>query len=202
MSGSSEQTTDRTLSDERSGVKTYIALFRGINVGGHNVLPMQDLVSILQGLGLRDVRTYIQSGNAVFRSPGSDAAALSDRIGAAVEASHGFRPEVMVLSLEELRAAEEACPYPVDPDSKLVHLCFLAGPALDPDLEKMDAMKTATEEYVLADRVLYLHAPDGIGRSKLAAKVERLLGVSTTGRNWRSVTKILEMAEKNEGGGG
>lgn len=82
-----------------------VALFRGINVGGRNRLPMKELVSELEALGLSDVGTYIQSGNAVVRGGTESPAGLSDRIAAAVEASHGFRPRVIVLTLEELRAA-------------------------------------------------------------------------------------------------
>jgi len=82
---------------------TWIALFRGINVGGHRRLPMKELKAELENLGLTDVRTYIQCGNVLFRSAESDAAALSETIASAVEKSHGFRSEVLVLDLAEFR---------------------------------------------------------------------------------------------------
>lgn len=178
-------------------MNTWIALFRGINVGGHRKLPMKELVSVLEKLGLTDVNTYIQSGNAVFRSGAKKAARLADRIAGAIQTSHGFSPRVLVLSLEAFRAAVRKCPFaPADADAKTVHLFFLAEPANDADLEALNAVKAGAEEYVLTENVFYLHAPHGIGRSKLAERVERSLGVPATARNWRSVTRILALAER------
>ncbi len=163
---------------------------------------MKELVTELESLGLCDVKTYIQSGNAIFRSGETAASVLADRIANAIQSSHGFQPRVMVLSLEEFRAAAAANPFPTgDAQSKTVHLYFLAEPSTNPDLAGMDAVKADGEEYVLATRVLYLHAPDGVGKSKLAGRVERLLGVQATARNWRSVKKILEIASRCETAG-
>lgn len=178
-------------------MNTWIALFRGINVGGHRKLPMKELVTELENLGLSDVTTYIQSGNAIFRSVETEPSVLSDRIANAIQSSHGFQPRVLVLSLEEFRAAAAASPFPTaDAESKTVHLYFLSEPTTKPDLDAMDAVKKDREEYVLSKKVLYLRTPDGFGKSKLAERVERSLGVEATARNWRSVTKILEIAEQ------
>ncbi len=175
---------------------TWIALFRGINVGGHGRLPMKELVAILEELGLSDVKTYIQSGNVVFRSRASNAGRLADRIARAVESSRGFRPQVVLLTADALRHAADASPFPKgEAAMKTVHLCFLAEPSTAPDFATMDRVKSATEEYALIDDVFYLHAPDGIARSKLAAQVERCLGVPTTSRNWRTVERVLALAE-------
>ena len=120
-------------------MRTWIALFRGINVGGHRKLPMKELVAGLEKLGLSDVRTYIQSGNAVFRSKDADPTKLSDRIASAVEASHGFLPQVLVLSLEALQAAAAANPFPAsDAAARMVHLFLLKEAPTRPDLEAMD----------------------------------------------------------------
>jgi uncharacterized protein (DUF1697 family) len=179
-------------------MKTWIALFRGINVGGHGKLPMKELVAEMEALGLSDVRTYIQSGNAVFRSERASSSKLAGRLARAIEASHGFLPQVIVLSLEAFEAAAAASPFPKsDAADKTVHLLFLSAPATDADVEAMNRVKASSEEFELASTVLYLHTPDGFGRSKLATKVERLLGVPATGRNWRSVTKILELARSS-----
>lgn len=179
-------------------MNTWVALLRGINVGGHHKLPMKELVAELTDPGLSDVETYIQSGNVVFCSRETDASSLSERIGSTIRSSHGFEPKVMVLSREELRAAAEANPFPqADAEPTTVHLFFLAEPAAEPDLELADAVKAPSEELVLTEKVLYLHTPDGLGRSKLGAKVEKVLGgVQTTARNWRTVRKVLEMAER------
>jgi uncharacterized protein (DUF1697 family) len=176
-------------------LKTYIALFRGINVVGRNKLPMKQLVSILEGLGLKDVVTYIQSGNAVFRSRASDASRLATKIGAAVEKARGFRPDVMLLEPSELETAMNANPFREgEAEPNKLHLYFLASAPEKPDLAALQDIASARERFSLAGKVFYLHAPDGIGRSKLAARVEKSLGVSATARNWRTVVKVAEMA--------
>jgi uncharacterized protein (DUF1697 family) len=182
-------------------MNTWIALFRGINVGGNNPLPMKDLREDLAGLGLEEVRTYIQSGNAVFRSEGAEGAeALAERIAAAVEARHGHRPRVLLLEAAELRGARDTNPYPgAEDDPKSVHLYFLASAPTAPDLATLEAARAPTEAFHLEGRIFYLHAPAGVGRSKLAAKAEKLLGVPATARNWRTVGKLCEMAEEAEG---
>ena len=175
----------------------YVALFRGINVGGHNKLPMRELKELLAGLGLQDVATYIQSGNVVFESEEADKAVLSERICTAVSQSHGFAPQVLLLMAEEFTQAAAANPYPeAEEEPKTLHLYFLEGVPPEPDMEKLEALKGDTENFRLIDKVFYLHAPDGIGRSKLAARVEKALGVAVTARNWRSVSKIMEMAKR------
>ena len=178
-------------------MNTWIALFRGINVGGHRRLPMKELVVELEKLDLSDVNTYIQSGNAIFHSDETSASKLSEMIAQAIETSHGFRPDVMVLSADAFRAAAEDNPFPTsEAASKTVHLYFLAGSPTTPKLSLLNAAQTGREEYRLGQQVLYLHTPDGFGNSKLAQKVPQALGVSATARNWRTVTKILEIAEQ------
>lgn len=173
-----------------------IALFRGINVGGRNSLPMKALCTILESLGCSQVKTYIQSGNVVFRHASNDDEKLSRDIGAAIENEFGFLPKVLILTATELQRAVDNNPFAdATSEPKTLHLGFLAKQATNADLESIESLKSASETFVLADRVFYLHAPDGIGRSKLAARVEKLLGVATTGRNWRTVSKILEMSQ-------
>ena len=180
---------------ELTPVETHIALFRGINVGGRNLLPMRELVERLQTIGLRDVSTYIQSGNVVFRSREDDTVDLADRIGSVIHKSHGFTPEVMILTLDQLEDALASNPYPqAEHEPKSLHLFFLATIPDDTNLEFLESIKRDSEDFELRGRVFYLHAPDGIGRSKLAAGVERTLGVPVTARNWRSAQKILDMA--------
>ncbi len=177
-------------------MRTYIALFRGINVGGRNALPMKELVAILQDLGSNDVRTYIQSGNALFRSKESDVSRLSRRIRAAVNERRGFEPHVMLLELADLERAIRENPFPeAETDPRTLHAGFLAEPPGSPNLAGLEKLKASNERYHLGDRVFYLHAPDGIGRSKLAAGAERLLGVPMTDRNWRTVCTIRDMAK-------
>jgi uncharacterized protein (DUF1697 family) len=177
---------------------TYIALFRGINVGGKNKLPMKDLVATLENVGCQDVATYIQSGNAVFQSEEQDASLLSETIEAAIKERHGFEPLVLVLASEEMERAMGSNPFPgTESEPKTLHLYFLAAPPENPDLDALEGIKGDRERFVLGDGVFYLHAPDGIGRSKLAANIEKLLGVPVTARNWRTVRKVMEMAQQH-----
>ena len=173
----------------------YVALLRGINVGGHNKLPMQDLRDILAALGCEDIKTYIQSGNAVFRS-GDDQTTLRSKIETAVDKQFGFTPKVLLLTIDDYQSILSANPFPEATDNpKSLHVSFLSEVPLDPNLDALDALKSPTENYALLANAFYLHAPDGIGRSKLAAKVEKCLGVQTTGRNWRTVIKVAELAK-------
>jgi uncharacterized protein (DUF1697 family) len=177
---------------------TYIALFRGINVGGKNKLPMKDLVATLENIGCREVATYIQSGNAVFQSEEQDALLLSETIEAAIKERHGFEPRVLLLASEEMERAMRSNPFPeAESEPKTLHLYFLAAPPENPDLDALEGIKGDRERFVLGDGVFYLHAPDGIGRSKLAASIEKLLGVPVTARNWRTVRKVMEMAQQH-----
>ena len=178
-------------------MKTYIALFRGINVGGNNVLPMKELVARLESIGAQNVKTYIQSGNAVFQSQETNASLLSNKISAAIKKSHGFEPQVFLLKLEDMEKVVDANPFPeAESEPKTLHVHFLASMPKNPDLGALESIKSGRERFALKDGVFYLHAPDGIGRSKLASNAEKLLGVSMTGRNWRTVCKVMAMAKQ------
>lgn len=191
----------RTSSNYRNGyrMETYVALFRGINVGGKNVLPMRDLITLLENLGSRNVATYIQSGNAVFQHEQEDASLLSNKIATAIKDSHGFKPRVLLLGLEEIERAVESDPFPeAESEPKTLHVYFLASEPKNPDLAAFERIKGERERFALKDGFFYLHAPEGIGRSKLAANAESLLGVATTVRNWRTVCKVLTMAKERD----
>jgi uncharacterized protein (DUF1697 family) len=176
-------------------VKTFIALLRGINVGGSHMLPMKELKRLLEKLGCVEIHTYIQSGNVVFRSGRADAEGLATQLTQAVSSTYGFSPRVMVLTLRELARAVADNPFREAEESpKSLHLFFLAASPRTPDLKSLHALQAQTERFALRGRVLYLLTPEGFGRSKLAARVERLLGVEATARNWRTVTTLLDMA--------
>jgi uncharacterized protein (DUF1697 family) len=178
-------------------MNTYIALFRGINVLGKNSLPMKKLVALLEGLGVKNVRTYIQSGNAVFQIAEKNSSQLAKQLAAEIKKHHGFEPHVLLLGLEAVNTAIAENPFPeAEADPSSLHLGFLASTPKNPDLEKLNSLKKASERFHLSDNVFYLHAPEGFGRSKLAASTEKLLGVPMTYRNWRTVCKIRELAGK------
>ncbi len=176
-------------------MNTYILLLRGINVGGRNSLPMRELVDLLEALECRNVKTYIQSGNVVFQT-GKDAPNLTKQISTGVKKRCGFEPHALLLHFQEFEGAIAANPFrEAESDPKGLHFGFLASVPSNPDLRKLDALKANSERFQLIDKVFYLYAPDGVGRSKLAASSERLLGVTMTDRNWRTVCKIRDMAE-------
>jgi uncharacterized protein (DUF1697 family) len=173
----------------------WIALLRGINVGGNHLLPMKRLVALMEMMGCADVRTYIQSGNVVFRHKAKSAAKLEQAITDAIHMEFGFAPRVLVIDAAELDAAAKANPYPqANEEPKNLHLYFLESSPTKPDIAAMKAISVAAEQFVLRDKVFYLYAPEGIGKSKLAERVERLLGVAATARNWRTVTTLVEMS--------
>jgi uncharacterized protein (DUF1697 family) len=174
---------------------TWIALLRGIG-GGIRPLPMRDLTAALEGIGLKNVRTYIQSGNVVFSSAKS-AARLAGEIERCIEKKFGFHSKTFVLSVGELQRAAAGNPFPqADEAPQSLHLFFLAKPAKAAQLDAMHEIKTKSEQFVLTNKVLYFYAPQGFGISKLGAKAGRLLGVDTTARNWRTVGKLLELAQE------
>lgn len=175
---------------------TYIALFRGINVGGKSTLPMPGLVSSLEALGACDIRTYIQSGNAVFRSAETDPAQLAARLSAEIGQRYGFEPWVILLKPEKIIAAMEGNPFPAaEANPSNLHVGFLASVPPSPNLEKLNSLKAESEQFQLKGDLFYLYAPEGVGRSKLAANAEKALGVPMTDRNWRTVARLREMAE-------
>lgn len=173
----------------------HVALFRGINVGGKHILPMQDLRELLAELGCEDIQTYIQSGNAVF-STTADVKTLSDNIRASIDEKFGFAPQVLVLTANQFRDVAAANPFAnAEADPKTLHVAFLTEDATDPDLDALTALKAESEEFSLTRDAFYLSAPDGIGRSRLVAKIDQYLGVSTTSRNWRTVRKLLALLD-------
>jgi uncharacterized protein (DUF1697 family) len=186
----------RSAKPAGGSLTTWVALLRGINVGGNNRLPMRDLAAILVDVGARDVSTYIQSGNAVFTADAGDGRDLATRIGEAIGERHGFVPHVLLVTADALQRAIEANPFrEAESEPRTLHLFFLDTPPRAPDLDGLEAVRGPTERFALDGAVLYLHLPDGLGRSKLALKAERLLGVPATARNWTTVTKVAELAE-------
>lgn len=169
---------------------------RGINVGGKNILPMKYLVRDLHSLNLVNIKTYIQSGNVVFKTPREDVETLSAEIAAVIEAEHGFKPHLLIIGMEQLEDAIASNPFPdAETEPKRLHLFFLSSTPIEPNIEALNVAKAPSERFRLTDHVFYLQAPEGIGRSKLAANVEKYLGVAATARNWRTIQKLREIAK-------
>jgi uncharacterized protein (DUF1697 family) len=173
-------------------VSIYIALLRGINVGGTGLLPMKDLAALCEDLGFTSVRTYIQSGNAIFESTAKEEPVRA-HLEKALETRMGKKIDVMVRTPGELRAALEGNPFPGKDPAK-VAVAFLLEPPLK-DLLK-GVVAPGGEEVQLGRRLLYIYYPDGMGRSKL--KLPRM-GPMTV-RNINTVGKLVAMAEAADAG--
>jgi uncharacterized protein (DUF1697 family) len=183
---------------------THVALLRGINVGGRNKVAMADLREIMVSLGHTDVATYIQSGNVVFSTDEQDTATLAAAVEKAVEDRSGVRSAVLVLTRAELARIARDNPYPDEPNPKLVHVVFLpAEPAAEmvasvAAAEETAAQKGSRDTARYAGRALFLHTPDGFGRSELAALLSRAgrpmsAQGAGTARNLATVRKLLDM---------
>lgn len=174
-------------------MKKYVVLLKGINLAGKNVLPMKDLVGMLEGLGCRDVITYIQSGNVVLAS-GLSAQALEKSISELISAEKGFTVPVVVLPVAAFKAAVAACPFASD-EGKTLHYFFMESKPDSVNEPLLQSLCAESEQYELKGSVFYLYAPDGIGRSKLVMNIDKVLGVPATARNHNTVVKLLALAD-------
>jgi uncharacterized protein (DUF1697 family) len=175
-----------------------IAMLRAVNLGSHNRVKMDALCALCTSLKLSDPQTYVQSGNVVFRTSERDVARVAKRIGDGIEREFGFRTDVIVRTLEEMRTVVARNPFAkrrgIEPN-KLIVLFFGAQPGQEAS-ERVQDIKAAGEELRLDGRELYIYFPNGMGRSKVSTPaIERMLKTPGTGRNWNSVTKLLEIAE-------
>jgi uncharacterized protein (DUF1697 family) len=176
-----------------------VAMLRGVNVGGRNKLAMDALRTLCGSLGLRQPQTCLQSGNVVFATDQPDLIPLASGIEDAIEKRFGFRPAVILRTPAELTRVIARNPFAardgIDPARLIV--TFLArdpGPGAH---ARIRALHAGPEELRLAGRELYTYYPDGMGRSKLSpALLDKALATPGTGRNWNTVTKLLELAQR------
>jgi len=176
-------------------VAVWIALLRGINVGGHRKVRMAELRALAETLGLEEARTYVQSGNLVFRSSERARAAIEARLAGALAERFGFDVGVVARTLSDWEGAITANPFPEAASApKTLHAFFLARPADAGANGRLNEYSRTDERFEIVGDTLYLLTPSGIGRSKFAAAAERLVGVPATARNWNSVLNIAEMA--------
>jgi len=176
---------------------TFIALYRGINVGGNNPVKMAALREMHEGLGHQAVQSYVQSGNVVFRAEGA-AKKISADIAAAFSGTFGFESKVMVRDGPGWEKLMSGNPYPGEAaaDPTKVHAAICEG---TPDSTRLAALLEKTggrERFEARPGVLYLHAPDGIGRSKFAAGMERACGVPASARNWRTIEALAALVRE------
>ncbi len=171
----------------------YVVLLRGINVGGRNRLPMADLRRVAAGLGWAGVRTHVASGNLVCDAPEAAPGDLADALAAALRADPGLDVGVMAFGADAFRAILRDCPWP-DAPGTAVHGWLCAAPP-DPDRAAIEALRAPSESIEFRGLCTFLHAPDGIGRSRLAERLERLLGTAATARNLNTLRRLAEMLD-------
>jgi uncharacterized protein (DUF1697 family) len=182
-------------------VTVHVVLFRGINVGGTGIVRMVDLRALLGELGFEDVATYVQSGNVVLRSS-LDPAAVALSIAEAMEPAFGIAPQIMVRDADAWGALVAGNPMPeAAAEPKQLHALALGEAPSADAVARLEQAERGSERFAFGDGVLYLHTPDGIGRSKFAATIERTLAVPATARNWRTVLALQAMAEEAEASG-
>lgn len=177
--------------------RTYIALIRGINVGG-KVLKMADLKDAVSPLGFTNIQTYLQSGNMVFRTATADTGGLAKRISDAIRGHKSMDVTVMVREAAEWKTVVTGNPYPQAHEfPKTVHAFILDGMPEASRLDMLAAREAGREEWAIVGGTLYLHTPDGFGKSVLGNIVERVLKVPMTARNWNTVVALDELAGKS-----
>ena len=171
----------------------HVSLLRGINVGGHNIISMARLRALYEALGCEDVATYLQSGNVVFRRD-RDPAGVGRGVERAIKRELGLDIRVLDRTHADLAAIVEADPFPGADPSRRVVMFLSAAPGTEIARE-VDHVQLGPDEARLIGLEMHLHCPDGIGTSKLPGLLtERRLGVTATARNWRTVTKLLDLS--------
>jgi uncharacterized protein (DUF1697 family) len=173
---------------------TYVALLRGINVGGKNLAPMKDLARLFADAGCGDVRTYIQSGNVIFRASGG-VASITDKIVSDIEKRFGFRVPLILRTSQQLIETIRENPF-IRPgvDQKALHVYFLAGSPQAAAIAGLDAKRSLPDAFHVRGQEIYLHLPNGMGRTKLTnAYFDSKLATTCTARNWATVLKLSEM---------
>jgi len=176
-----------------------IAMLRGVNLGPHNRMKMDELRALCASLKLENAKTYLQSGNLVFASNERDLAVLAKKLEDAIDKRFGFRSAVLLRSTPEMRAVVKKNPFArreFDP-AKLA-VMFLNAELPIETRKQLESIKVGPEELKALPRELYVYFPEGMGRSKLSPAIDRIIKKTGTGRNWNSVINLLVMAEEME----
>lgn len=176
----------------------YISMIRGINVGGKRI-KMEDLRDLYGSLGFETVKTYIQSGNVIFKSDNDDSEDLAEQIQQKIFQTFNYQVEVVIRTMEELKKVIRSSPY-ADKEEEYLHVTFLSDTPSEAMVQTIDPENIkgikSSEEFVVQSREIYLYLPHGYGRTKLNNNFfEKKLGLNATTRNWKTVNKLLQMAQ-------
>lgn len=177
-------------------MKIYIALLRGINVGGHNLIKMVELKRLFEDMGLSAVQTYIQSGNVLFESE-EEQQSLCHLIEDGLRTAFGYSVTVVVRTRMDLERIIKNSPFLADTlmEGESLHVAFLVEAPSQEGINRLLPYKTELDDYIIEDKEVYLYFRQSIRNSKLAMNLQKL-GVQATTRNWKTVNKLAEMARK------
>ena len=179
----------------------YIAMLRGINIGPHKRMKMDKLRACCEALGFTGVKTYIQSGNVIFKAPKLSPAALSKKLGECILKDFGFSSEVISRSREEMKKIIHENPFTKERaiDISKLHVVFLSQPASAAALKKLRDLTLAPDRVSYGDKEIYFFFPKGVsGSSVWKHPLDRVTGVAGTMRNWKTVTTLYQMAMEAE----
>ena len=175
----------------------YISMLRGINVGGHKKVKMVELKNLYESLGFNDVKTYIQSGNIIFKTNNkyNSSSVLIKKIELTIKEVYGFEVHVFIRSITELERIIKTNPF-IELDASKLHVTFLSDHPTNINIKEINKVKNEIEKYFFFDKEIYLFLPKGYGRTKLSNDFfEKKLSVNATTRNWRTVNNLLNIAK-------
>jgi len=175
---------------------TYVAMLRGINVGPGKIVKMERLRASFEALGFDGVRTYVQSGNAIFESEQKSPTGLCKKIEEKIQRDFGFTVPVLLKTSKEIDQIVSDNPLLKEKgiDHSKLHVTFLSDAPPKMAVKVLEPLATSRERFRILNREIYLYCPDGYGRTKLSNNaIEKKLSVVATTRNWRTVNTLLEM---------
>jgi uncharacterized protein (DUF1697 family) len=176
----------------------FVALLRGINVGGSAVMKMTDVKKQFEEAGLSDVKTYIQSGNVIFTSPEKDISKISLKLKKQFQKSFNHRGEIFIFTPQELKTAFAHCPFEPEKneEKQLCHLMFLSDKPGRQYVDKLMAMSGEEYSFAVYDKVLYYAYPREIAGRRRNINFEKVLGVTGTARSWKVISKLIELSSE------
>ncbi len=177
----------------------YISILRGINVGGKKVIKMDALRNMYENLGFKNVTTYIQSGNVIFKGNEAELTQITEIISQQIEKDFGFSVPVIVLMIQNLQSIIYNNPFVKDGNKDISHLhvTFLSPDINPSNKNDIESKKQEEEEVSISEKAIYLYCPKGYGKTKLNNTfIESTLQVTATTRNWKTTTKLLQLAEQ------
>lgn len=175
-------------------MKTYIALLRGINVGGHKKVPMAELRKLLSNSGLKNVQTYIQSGNVIFQSSKTSISEIENNISKSIFNYFGFQVSVIVKSTSDLQTIFNGCPFSDEQKEKSYFIVLDKIPESEL-IDEVNQIAYENETFIIINKCLYFYSSVGYGRTKFnMTTFERKLNVVGTARNYNTIVKLLSLS--------